>query len=86
MSKPKPKFPLSKIVEVEWVDACGQAGWRDIAVYNDLIPAACKTAGYLLKRSKNEIILSLTQNDQHDLNQCICIPASWIVKVRKLKY
>lgn len=80
------KFPLSKMVEVEWHDACGSAGWKDIAEYNNLVPMKCRTVGYLLKQSKKEITIALTQAVNHDLNQSICIPAAWVTKIRKLRY
>ena len=80
------KFPLPKLVEVEWLDACGSGGWKDISVYNSLTPMPCKTAGYLLKRNKAEITIALTQSQDKDINQCICIPTGWITKIRKLKY
>ena len=85
-SVPKQGFALNKLVEVEWRDACGIGGWREVSVCAKLTPEPCKTAGYLLKRTKKEIIIALSQSEQHDINQCISIPTAWVTRVRRLKY
>lgn len=85
--KPKPlnKFPLNKIVEVEWFDACGYGKWDGLKEYEELEPMPCKTAGYLLKKTKDKITILSTQSADEGGNGGISIPIPWIKKIRVLK-
>lgn len=78
-------FHLSKVVEVEWYDANGLSRWHDIKDYINHDVLLCKTAGYLLKRTNKAITIVLTQADNADLNQAMCIPIGWIKRYRVLR-
>ena len=81
----KLKWPLHKIVEVEWADASAFSGWRDISVYVKHTAANCKSCGYLLQKTKTTITIALSQCDNDDLDQAICIPLAWIKKITVIR-
>lgn len=57
----------------------------DISVYEAHTTANCKTVGYLLKNTREEITVVLSQCDNEDLNQCITIPKAWVRKIKVLR-
>lgn len=79
------KFPVQKIVEVDWKDACGQAGWDDIEEHRSLEPMPCKSVGYLLKKNKTEIVLAFCQAGHGGINSSMCIPMVWVSKIKVIK-
>lgn len=78
-------FPLKKIVEVEWEDACGRSGWEDLSAYEAMSPMPCKTCGYLVRKTTDKITVALTQAEEDSANGSISIPLAWVKKVRYLK-
>lgn len=73
-------------VEVLWNDASTKGGWDTVSEYARHSPAQCSSMGYILKRTKKELILVMTKTlDNKDCMQGIAIPAKWIRKVRTLK-
>lgn len=81
------KFPLNKIVEVHWNDANGYSKWSSLKDYLNHTTAPCKTVGYLLRKSKHEIVLAFTQSSANDgdINGAMAIPMGFITKIRRLK-
>ena len=75
-----------KIVEVEWIDSCGQSGWHPVKTHEENRPAKCKTSGYLVGRSKAHITVCLSEDtDNKNLNDSMVIPMSSVKKIRVLK-
>lgn len=66
------------LLEVEWLDHAGKAGWqRDV----DIQPMICRSAGYLMKDEKDYIVITqdLSEGGSYGYNMCImknCI--NWI--------
>lgn len=85
MKEKTPKFPLSKLVEVEWSDACGYAKWDDLKEYETLAPMPCKTAGYLIGKNKERITILQTQSIDGGATGGLSIPMPWIKSIRTLK-
>ncbi len=81
----KVTFPITTLVQVDWQDAAGRSGWRDIEDYEDMTPVNCRSVGFLVKRNRKEVVIGLTQCEDDSLNQCIVIPVSWILKMRILR-
>ncbi len=79
------KFPLNKIVEVEWSDACGYSKWDGLEEYEELAPMPCKTVGYLLTQTKTKVTVMSTQSEDRGGNGGLSIPTPWITKIRVLK-
>ena len=82
-----PKFPESKLVEVDWVDSASRGRWDSLANYKKEVTAYCRSAGYLIANTKRHIIVLQTQgaNTINDALDAITIPKGCILKIRKLK-
>lgn len=79
------KFPSLKLAEVTWVDACVRGGWDLLDEYERAAhTSVCKTAGYILKRTRNEIVLIQSMSDKRHVSDSMTIPAKCIHKVRLL--
>jgi hypothetical protein len=79
-------WPITKVVEVHWFDACAKSGWDSTQEYlaHDIAPVV--SIGYLLKETKQAITLVQSQvTDWHDCSAAISIPKSWIVKMKVLR-
>jgi len=85
----KLKFPLTKVVEISWADANTTSGWDSASVYKSHDVCACVTVGYLLKQTKDSVVVLGTQGlhntGQQAMNQAIAIPLSWISKIKILR-
>ena len=79
------QFPLHKVVEVHWNDACSMSGWRDISQYRTHKPSSVVSVGYLLKKTKKVVTLVMTQGEEDDCNGAMAIPVPWITKYRVLR-
>lgn len=73
------------IVEVEWTDASGKSRWGQLEEYLAHHPHPCRTAGYLIRRTKEEILIALTQSEDGQLNGAIAIPIQWVKKIKILR-
>ena len=77
------KYPL---VEVTWKDAAHYSRGTWMSDPSTAKPIIAKTVGYLLKRTKQEVVIAQTRSD--DLDQwggIWVIPAGWLIKVKRLK-
>lgn len=79
------QFPLHKVVEVHWNDACSKQGWRDISDYVSHGTIPIVSVGYLLKKTSKVITLVMNQADNHDVDLAMAIPVPWITKYRVLR-
>ena len=74
MAKPHPgKFPLGKIVEIEWMDHCGKGGWSKPDHYLKEPLDLCRSVGYLLSESGGRIVLMQSMAKSGNINDCIII-------------
>ena len=71
------------IVEVEWKDANAGGGWRSREEYEKQRPSACRTAGYLLVRNRQHVIIIQSQ-DNKGVADSITIPRSEITSIKRL--
>jgi hypothetical protein len=74
-----------KAVEVDWIDSGERSGWGSAQTHRGSGPIQCRTAGYLLKRDKQTIVIVLNTNAEGQVGESITIPASCVKKVRRLK-
>lgn len=83
------KFPLTKLVEVEWVDITTfNTGWvtpdqaREIAQ-----PTTIRTAGYVLEDSTSYLKLAMLQSqvEQNEVGVTATIPKGCIKRLKVLK-
>lgn len=80
------KWPLPKLVEVEWVDSCTAGGWRSRASYLEEGPTICRTIGYLLHKDKQKIVVIQTQSSSTGhVSDSMAIPVVAVKKMRVLK-
>ncbi len=88
MPNTKPVYPLTKIVEVFWVDSASRGRWDSLEGYRGQRPALCKTCGYLVDESNEHITVALSQGDTTSMVSTvldsICIPRGCVTKIRRL--
>ena len=80
------KFAKRSLIEVEWRDATSVQGWNSIAdLAENFGSMKVRTVGYLIKQSKDEIMLGMTQTIDDSTNMAMVIPAKWVTKVKVLR-
>ena len=84
MSKPTTEFALDTIVQVYWNDASTRGLWDTIEYYNEHKTAECISVGYLLRHTKDDILLVNTMSGDKQANGAIAIPASWVKHIEVL--
>jgi len=76
-------------VEVEWLDSCVDSGWHaHDAAFVRAAPTQCTSVGYLIERTKAQLVLaqSVTATDDGDqIADVLTIPASVVKRVRRLR-
>lgn len=81
------KFKLGDRVEVIWLDAASHTGgWKDYEemLERDLLPV--KTVGYCAFIGKEKVIVAQNwAKEQGLMAEAMVIPASCVVKIRKVK-
>ena len=77
-------YALRKIVLVHWRDANTRGGWGRLEDYENHGAADVLTAGWLLKKTKDTIVVASSQGDWADINQAIAIPSDWVISVRQI--
>lgn len=85
--KSRSKWPLGKLVEIEWIDSMTNGGWRSIESYKADPPLAiCRTAGYLLERSKDHVTVMQNQSLRSGhVSDSMSIPMVAVKSIRVLK-
>ena len=68
------KYPL---VTVVWDDACSRTGWQP-ADSVDPTPKRCSSSGYLVKRTKDAVVLMGTVTADGDACNGIVIPRTMV--------
>ena len=54
------KFKHYPLVEVEWEDACGRTGWKDVSFYRTQIPLLTRSVGYRIRNDATAVVLAPT--------------------------
>ena len=52
------------IIEVWWRDSAASGGWKTREAYQTVEPSECRTAGYLLKKTRTHITVVQSQDDE----------------------
>ena len=83
----KSKWPLHKVVEIEWIDSMTNGGWRSIESYKgDPALALCRTAGYLVEKTKDHITIMQNQSLRSGhVSDSMSIPMVAVKSIRVLK-
>jgi hypothetical protein len=80
-----PKFPLKELVEVEWVDSAARGRWGSVEEYRKHDVVTCRTAGYLLSKTKRAVTIIQSQHTDDGLSDAMSIPTCAVLKLRRLK-
>lgn len=80
----QPKFPLNKVVLINWRDATADNKWKPKEEYTAAEPSEILTVGFLLKQTKKTITVIMNQATDGDLCSSIAIPKDWCINVRTL--
>lgn len=81
----KAKYPLREIVEVEWVDSAARGRWGSVEEYQKHDVVMCRTAGYLLKKTKRAVTIIQSQHTDDGLCDAMAIPTKAVTRIRRLK-
>ena len=81
MKKKKEKYKLYKI---EWEDAASSGGWIELGE-EKLDPLIVTTVGFLIKETKDRLILAQSLTNGHRSADRIQIPKAWIKKKTHIK-
>ena len=58
------KWPVSKRVEVEWIDTATYGRWNPVEHHvENSTPILCRSIGYLLKADKHVVIIAQSQSE-----------------------
>jgi len=79
-----PRLKFNDIVEVIWLDATSDSGWRNEEKVKKDAPAVCHSVGYFSSQSQTALIISPDRNSLKDRSSVV-IPLGMLKKVRKLK-
>ena len=75
-----------RMVEVEWVDSNATWGWEPITGYKDGHVSECRTAGYLVKSTRKELMVGLSVDYGSETMNCtMTIPRCSVKKIRYLE-
>jgi hypothetical protein len=73
----------SSIVQVDWTDAAGSHGWKDIS--DDCGLVKCTSVGFLLHRKRDHLTLATGLSNEHSSNAQEAIPLKWIQRIKVLQ-
>lgn len=81
---------IGPVVEVEWLDALSRGGWGTRKTYAEERPLTCLTAGYLLAKTKDKIIIVQSSSynakgEERDLTDSITIPRALCLRMKRLR-
>jgi hypothetical protein len=72
------------IVEVEWIDSCGNTKiWEFIEGLDHMLPLPATSVGYLIEKTKTYITIAQTLSEQ-SVARRFTIPLGCVKKIRKL--
>lgn len=76
------------IVDITWMDASSHSGWMPLEVVDkEATLFECHSVGYLLKRSKERVIVAqnLSTKSVGKVSDVMVIPAGWITAIKVLR-
>jgi len=76
------KLPL---IEVEWEDIAGQAGWQNEEQVKATEPIHCVNVGWQIKSTAKKLIICAGRNDQGDYSDRSTIPKGCIKSIRRIE-
>ena len=71
-----------KVYLVEWIDSTSETGWTHD---HDLELSTCKTVGYLIKKTKDKVVLVQSMSDSDSIDNKFAIPRKCITSITELK-
>jgi hypothetical protein len=75
-----------RMVLVEWNDAASTDGWRDRdAAVRDMTPLRCCSVGYVLKSTRQYIVMAASTSESGNVSQVGCIPRTCIYSIKELE-
>lgn len=72
-----------KIVLVEWLDAKSESDWKEKAEIAALKVEPTKTAGFLVRKGRDAIVIAQTVNTMH-MADFLTIPRGMVQKITEL--
>jgi len=79
-----PRLAYNDIVEIVWLDATSDSGWRNEKKVEKDVPAICYSIGYYVTHNKVAIVVSPDWNNCKERSSTV-IPLGMVKKIRKLK-
>ena len=76
------------LVMIAWVDTSTLAGWRQLSEFEGkIIPLACRSVGYLVKRTKEVVLIAshVAEGDDIGISDPFVIPVCVIKGITVLK-
>ena len=77
--------PLRSLVRVEWLDARAAPPWMALDDVELLELARIRTAGFLVRRDRDVIVIAGQCAEDDDVSNVAIIPAKCVVSVRARK-
>ena len=76
---------MMKLVRVKWVDSSFHEGWCEEKDALNLTVSECLSAGMMIGKTKDAIILALNKSDAGNYSNLIAISRKCILKITELK-
>lgn len=70
-------------VQVEWEDSAFTGGWR--RSYQRVTTSQCKTIGYLIEKTKRQVVVSMDVNEDGGYAETMAIPRAVVKSIKKVK-
>lgn len=74
------RYPIYRVM---WQDSAAWLGWKPDE--GDPVPAECESAGFLVRRNRQHIVLALSIDNHGRLGDCIAIPRSVVRSMERWK-
>lgn len=73
------------IAKIEWIDSCHFSGWRQEHEYRDTQISRCVSVGFLIRKTKTEIVFAQSYSDTGNYAEITAIPIQAIKKITILE-
>jgi hypothetical protein len=74
-----------KLVLVTWIDTAFEPGWKT-SYSTPPTYSVCKTAGYLIEKSKKKVVISMNINEDGGYGECMIFPRGNVKKIEVLTW
>ena len=79
------KWPLRRIVEVDWIDAASRGRWQNADEHRKAAtPIACRSVGYLLTSDSQRVTVIQSQGVLGDVSDSMTIPRRMVLRMRTI--